>query len=71
VVGEPAYYGPYGFVPAAPAGLILPGPVDPRRFQVLELASGALDTMRGLIARDEATTGHVQPARDLRGDAVA
>ena len=71
VVGEPAYYGPYGFVPAAPAGLILPGPVDPRRFQVLELASGALDTMRGLIARDEATTRHVQPARDLRGGAVA
>ncbi|MGF1611678.1 MAG: GNAT family N-acetyltransferase [Kiloniellales bacterium] len=72
VVGEPEYYGPYGFVPAAPAGLVLPGPVDPRRFQVLELASGALDDTRGLIARDELTTrALVPPGESLRGGAVA
>ncbi len=51
VVGEPAYYGPYGFINAPAAGLILPGPVDPPRFQVLELKPGALERGRGLIGR--------------------
>ena len=74
VVGEPAYYEPYGFRPAVPAGLILPGPVEPRRFQVAELAAGALDGVSGLIARDEVTTADVEGpvvGRDLRGDIVA
>jgi predicted N-acetyltransferase YhbS len=53
VVGEPEYYGPYGFVNAAAAGLILPGPVDPRRFQVLEIEAGALEGLRGLVQRVE------------------
>ena len=53
VVGEPDYYGPYGFVNAAAAGLILPGPVDPRRFQVLEIEAGALEGVRGLIRSAE------------------
>ena len=51
VVGEPAYYAPYGFVPACPNGLILPGPVEPERFQVLELVAGAIEGVRGLIGR--------------------
>jgi predicted N-acetyltransferase YhbS len=51
VVGEPEYYGPYGFVSACAAGLILPGPVDPRRFLVLDLEPGALEGVRGLIGR--------------------
>lgn len=49
VVGEPEYYGPHGFMNAAAAGLILPGPVDPRRFQVLEIEAGALEGLRGLV----------------------
>lgn len=53
VVGEPEYYEPFGFRPAVDFGLILPGPVDPRRFQAQELAIGALEGVRGLIARDE------------------
>jgi predicted N-acetyltransferase YhbS len=53
VVGEPAYYAPYGFRPATPAGLVLPGPVDPPRFQVLELTPGALEGVKGLIRRAE------------------
>lgn len=53
VVGAPEYYSPYGFVPATPAGLVLPGPVEPERFQVMELVSGALEGVRGLIRRDE------------------
>jgi len=66
VVGEPEYYGPYGFVNAPAAGLALPGPVDPRRFQVLELEAGALNGLRGLI-------GRANPAgdREQRGGARA
>lgn len=58
VVGEPEYYSLYGFVPATPMGLVLPGPVEPRRFQVLELATGALDGVRGLIQRAENHAGN-------------
>lgn len=54
LVGEPAYYAPFGFAPAAPAGLVLPGPVEPRRFLVQELVPGALETARGLIQRGAA-----------------
>ncbi|GAB5467705.1 MAG: N-acetyltransferase [Rhodospirillales bacterium] len=53
VVGEPSYYGPYGFRSAPEVGLILPGPVDPRRFQVLELVPDALQGIKGRIQRDE------------------
>ena len=53
VVGAPDYYRPFGFVAAAARGLVLPGPVDLTRFQVLELTPGALDGVRGLIARAE------------------
>lgn len=53
VVGDPAYYQPYGFMPATPAGLVLPGPVEPERFQVAELTAGALEGVRGLIQPDE------------------
>jgi predicted N-acetyltransferase YhbS len=38
-------------VNAPAAGLALPGPVDPRRFQVLELEPGALDGLSGMIGR--------------------
>ena len=51
VVGEPSYYGPYGFASAPAAGLHLPGPVEPRRFLVAELSAGALDGVSGLIGR--------------------
>lgn len=51
VVGDPAYYEPYGFMPASPNGLILPGPVEPERFQVLELVAGAIEGVRGLVER--------------------
>lgn len=51
VVGEADYYAPYGFTNATAAGLLLPGPVDPNRFLVLELKPGALIGLRGLIAR--------------------
>ncbi len=53
VVGEPSYYASYGFRNAAEAGLLLPGPVEPQRFQVLELAPDALLGVKGRIQRDE------------------
>ncbi len=40
LVGDPDYYRHFGFRPVA--GLSLPGPVDPRRLQALELAPGGL-----------------------------
>ena len=48
VVGEPEYYRPFGFINAPSRGLGLPGPVDPRRFQVAELEPGALGALAGL-----------------------
>lgn len=51
VVGDPNYYRPFGFGPAPSHGLSLPGPVEPERFQVRELAAGALTEVYGVIAR--------------------
>jgi predicted N-acetyltransferase YhbS len=51
VVGAPSFYQPFGFTKADSAGLALPGPVEPERFQVLELLPGALETVSGPIQR--------------------
>ena len=53
VVGAPAYYAPFGFKNAGAHGLILPGPVAPERFQVLEIVPGALDGVWGLVGHGE------------------
>ncbi len=63
VVGEPEYYRPFGFVDAPSRGLKLPGPVDPRRFQVAELAPRAFNDLDG---RD----GHIGRAEPAPGAAV-
>ncbi len=60
VVGEPEYYRPYGFVNAPSRGLRLPGPVDPRRFQVAELEPGAFEDLANLA-------GHIGRAEDAPG----
>lgn len=66
VVGEPEYYGPYGFTSAVPYRLALPGPVEPHRFQVFEIIPGALKGVSGMIrpglAR-EAAKPRERPAR--------
>ena len=54
VSGAPDYYRPYGFMPATPQGLVLPGPIEPERLQVLELTPGALEGVRGLIQPESA-----------------
>ena len=69
IVGEPAYYAPFGFGNASAAGLILPGPVEPERFQVLEIVAGALDRVSGLIGRAE--DEDTPPGRSLRSGSAA
>jgi len=49
VSGDPAYYRPFGFVPADPLGLALPGPVTAGHFQVKELSPGWLALARGKV----------------------
>jgi predicted N-acetyltransferase YhbS len=49
VSGDPDYYGPFGFVPATPLGLTLPGPVTPGHFQAKELSPGWLALAQGEV----------------------
>jgi putative acetyltransferase len=49
VLGHPAYYPRFGFVPAAPHGLSCRWPVPPGVFMVAELGAGALAGARGLV----------------------
>ena len=60
VVGDPAYYAPFGFRSAVAAGLVMPGPVEPARFQVLELAPGALEERQGVVAACPRAPGAAQ-----------
>ncbi len=68
VVGAAEYYGPFGFCNAGAHGLILPGPVEPHRFQVLEIVPGALDGVSGLVGRTEEDDA---PGRRLRSASAA
>jgi predicted N-acetyltransferase YhbS len=49
LVGDAAYYEPFGFSRPHTLGLVLPGPVDEARFLGLELKSGALNGAKGLV----------------------
>ena len=46
LVGDLSYYGRFGFRPAAPRGITMPGE-QPHRLQLLELQAGALDGVSG------------------------
>lgn len=50
LVGDMPYYGRFGFRPAVPGTIRLPGPVDPARLLVLELAEGSLDGVSGAVS---------------------
>lgn len=58
LVGDPEYYGPFGFTDAETFGLVLPGPVEPGRFQVLELDPGRL---KGLCRQGSGRVATVLP----------
>ena len=51
LVGDPAYYEPFGFTRSATAALAMPGPVEPHRFLGLALVPGALDGVSGTLGR--------------------
>jgi predicted N-acetyltransferase YhbS len=50
LVGDAAYYEPFGFSRRHTLGLSLPGPVDEARFLGLELKGGALKGAKGFVA---------------------
>jgi predicted N-acetyltransferase YhbS len=52
LVGDPEYYERFGFTRAPVGGLVMPGPVDRRRFLGIDLAAG---TLRGAEGRVIAT----------------
>ena len=49
VLGDPAYYDRFGFVPAAGHGLRCVYPVPPEAFQALALVPGGLGDVAGLV----------------------
>jgi predicted N-acetyltransferase YhbS len=49
LVGDLPYYGPLGFQQVAHKRVMLPGPVDPDRVLVAELAPGAFDGVKGAV----------------------
>ncbi len=52
LVGDEPYYGKAGFKPIAKDRTAMPGPVDPARLLVCELADGAFDGVSGPIRPD-------------------
>jgi predicted N-acetyltransferase YhbS len=72
LVGDPEYYGRFGFRRALTLGLTLPGPVEPRRFLGLELAPGALRDAVGPVrpAGRSAVPG-IEPRRPTLAAALA
>jgi predicted N-acetyltransferase YhbS len=49
LVGDEPYYGKAGFKPIPKGRAVMPGPVDPARLLVCELAEGAFEGVSGLI----------------------
>jgi predicted N-acetyltransferase YhbS len=52
LVGDEPYYGRCGFRPIPKKQVEMPGPVDPRRLLVCELADGAFDGVSGPVRPD-------------------
>jgi predicted N-acetyltransferase YhbS len=52
LVGDEPYYGPMGFKQVPRGKVALPGPVDPDRILVAELAPGAFDGVEGMVKPD-------------------
>ena len=65
LLGDVAYYAPFGFSAAKTAGLSLPGPFERDRLLGLELRKGALDSARGMIVPTGAAGLRAKPR--LRG----
>jgi len=66
IVGDPAYYRPFGFSEDPVAGLAMPGPVLPLTFMGLEFEPGRLGRLEGVIAPARAAREHAARARSAR-----
>jgi predicted N-acetyltransferase YhbS len=49
LVGDPEYYERFGFTRSKVGGLVMPGPVDRRRFLGIDLSAGALRGAEGRV----------------------
>jgi predicted N-acetyltransferase YhbS len=56
LVGDESFYGKSGFKRIPKGQVKLPGPVDPARLLVAELAKGAFDGVKGMIRPDWETS---------------
>jgi predicted N-acetyltransferase YhbS len=61
LVGDPEYYERFGFTRAPVGGLLMPGPIERRRFLGVELTKGALAGAEGLVI----ATGAPAPRADM------
>ncbi|MEQ9491899.1 MAG: N-acetyltransferase [Alphaproteobacteria bacterium] len=62
IIGDPAYYHPFGFSEEAVSGLTLPGPTAPLTFMGMELKLGRLKGLHGPVMPAKSA---VQPRRSL------
>lgn len=67
VVGHPAFYPRFGFVPARPRGLLCEYPVPDETFLVAELGPGALRGRRGVVSYAAAFRLAAGPAASPEG----
>ena len=51
LVGDLAYYQPFGFQRVSPANITLPRPADPARILACELVEGSLQSLSGAVTR--------------------
>ena len=49
LVGDPPYYGPFGFENISPKHVVMPGPVDPKRLLVAKLNDADREKLSGLV----------------------
>ena len=63
-MGDEPYYGKSGFKPIPKGRAVMPGPVDPARLLVCELAEGAFEGVSGLILPGVGRDGY--RVRDIR-----
>ena len=49
LVGDPPYYGPFGFESISPKNVIMPGPVDPKRLLVAKLGAEERAALKGKV----------------------
>jgi predicted N-acetyltransferase YhbS len=52
LVGDESYYGKCGFKRIPPGQVVMPGPVDPARLLIAELADGAFEGVSGQVRAD-------------------